>query len=126
MLGCFGHCPTFVRKLLLPEEGSICLGHEMLSWWSLQAIIICVNGVAGAELSCHKKNNTEDPSHIKGVISWLPEHRDSDKNDWGERSMGTVYPDMGQVSEHLIKHLQGQLLTVTLQSHSKPALFFYL
>lgn len=39
--------------------------------------------------------------------------------------MGTVYPDTGQVSEHLIKCLQGQLLTVTLQSHSKSAPFLF-
>lgn len=69
MPGCFGHHPTFVRKLLLPEEGSILMGCEMLSWLSLQANIICVDGVVGTELCCHKKNNTEDPSHIKGVIS---------------------------------------------------------
>lgn len=31
--------------------------------------MVCIDGIEGVELSCHKQNNTEDPSHVKGVVS---------------------------------------------------------
>ena len=42
--------------------------------------------------------------------------------------MGTILPDpgMGQISEHLIKYLQEQLLRVTLQRQPKLAPLSYL
>lgn len=42
-----GTFPTFEWQLPGPEEGSICLRHKMLHWWSLNINIICVNGHSG-------------------------------------------------------------------------------
>lgn len=80
-------------------------------------------GIVDAELSCHKKSSPENPSHIKGVGSGC---RDSEQQrDRDERLMRAILPDpgMGQISERLLKHLQEQLLTVTLQRQPERAPF---
>lgn len=89
--------------------------------WKLSPFVLL--GKSDEELSCHKENSTEHPSHIKGVAKRL---RNTEKYD-RMRGWWKVFPDLGmrQVSEHLIKCLQGQLFSVTLPNQSKLALILW-